>query len=224
MPSHEERIGALVAEAKALVEEISSDGRQAVAGAEAEADRNVRRFSELRDERESLSAEAGALRDELDGMPVLHSKAVLEDDVEEELRLKDRYGNARGRLSEISSRLPEVEAEIRKLSPRGENENEASLHQYAAVNKAAAAPLVQLRRLGGEVHDAAIREAGHFEGVLEERRGESWAWRQDVAWTEENRERLRSSRSVPGEDRTGTIRADPSRLEGGGEPRRVRVE
>jgi chromosome segregation ATPase len=213
MGSHRERVEALVAEAKALIEEISSDGRQAVAGAEAEADRNVRCHGELRDERDALVAEAAALEDELDAMPVLHSKAVLEDDVDEELRLKDRFRDAKDRRAEISARLPEVEAELKALSPRGGHDNEVMIEQYAAVNRAASGPLASLRRLGSEISNLAEKGAGHFEQVLTDRQGESWSWRNDLSWTDEARERLRRSGNIPGEDRTRTVRADPARLE-----------
>lgn len=215
MADHADRIDALVAQARELVEEISKDGRQAVAAAESTADANVARHAELRDELASLRSRSEHVAAELERIPVLHSRATLEDDVDEELRLKDRYQDLKDEKEAAEARLPEVDAELQRLSPDG-HEDAVSLRQYGQVNRAAAVPLIALRRLAKEIQDAATAEAGHFEQVIEDRRGESWSWRQNISWSEEARYALRKAGSVPGEDRTVTIKKDPDSLAGRG--------
>lgn len=221
MGSHKERVDALIAEAKDLIEEIAQEGREAVAEAERVADSNVARHRELLEERDLLSAQADHLRNEREELPAKAYRAGLDGEYALEDELTGRYREAGSELDRVKARIPEIEEELRELEgPNGGgHDNEVMIRQYSRVNKAAAGPLVELRRLGSEVSVAATREASHFEQVLEDRRGESWAWRQGVNWSEESREKLRRSGNLPGEDRTRTIKADPARLrEGVGNP------
>ncbi len=71
---------------------------------------------------------------------------------------------------------------------------------------------MELRRPSKEITDAVEKEAGFFQGTIDERLAESWTWKQNVSWSEESRAALRKAGSTPGEDRTRTIKADPESL------------
>ncbi len=71
---------------------------------------------------------------------------------------------------------------------------------------------MELRRPSKEITDAVEKEAGFFQGTIDDRLAESWSWRQNVSWSEEARDALRKAGSTPGEDRTVTIKKDPEKL------------
>jgi DNA repair exonuclease SbcCD ATPase subunit len=222
-----ERVEALIAEAKDLIEKIAREGRAAVEEAERVAGENVERHRSLIEERRSLQHEAERLQAERERLPVEHSRAMLEDDVDRELRIKDRYGEIAERLEEISARLPEVERELSELCPRecveGGHENDVLLQQYRPVNRAAATSLSTLRSIAKEIHDAAERHAGYFEQVIEDRKSESYGWREAINWDPRARAKLQGpNTNLPGPGRGKVIAADPESLrQHGGEPRRL---
>ncbi len=193
-----------------IAEQLLRDA-EAVATAESTADANVARHAELQDELSSLRSRSEHAAAELERIPVLHSRATLEDDVNEELRLKDRYQDLKEEKEAAESRLPEIERELQLLSPDG-HEDAVSLRQYGQVNRAASGPLVELKRIAKEITDAVEKEAGFFQGTIDDRLAESWSWRQNVSWSEEARDALRKAGSTPGEDRTVTIRKDDESL------------
>ncbi len=209
----EERIDALVAEAKALIEEISKAGREAVEEAEATAEGNVERHQELSEELSELRRQEERLTRDREELPMRAYRAGLDEEYQREDELQERYRLAGKELERIGERVPQIEAELAELSPRkSSHENALFLHQYGKVNRAASVPLVALKRLGREISDLAEKEAGYFERILEERRAQSWGWQASMDWTPEARERLRQTPNLPGEDRTVTIRQDPDSL------------
>lgn len=180
MANHDRRVDDLIAQARELVEEINADGLAAVSAAESRADENVSRYAELQDELSSLRAEQATVERDQRDMPNRLAAAQLEDDYDAELVFKDRYAANKSRLAEISTRIPEVEQELRTLAPRGADR--LQLDQYSQVNRAAATPAVQLKKLGTEISNAAEEARGVFEYVLEHRLAESWAWNQNLVW------------------------------------------
>lgn len=110
-------------------------------------------LSRMEDEIAYLRSRSEHAAAELERIPVLHSRATLEDDVNEELRLKDRYQDLKEE-----------------------------------------------------------KEAGFFQGTIDDRLAESWSWRQNVSWSEEARAAMRVPGNVPGPDRTVTIRKDDESL------------
>ncbi len=71
---------------------------------------------------------------------------------------------------------------------------------------------MELRRPSKEITDAVEKEAGFFQGTIDDRLAESWSWRQAVSWSDESRTAMRVPGNVPGPDRTVSIRKDPEKL------------
>jgi hypothetical protein len=110
------RLEALKDEALTAIEEVRKD-----------ASAKVSRHDAAVEELEGVEARLIMLQAEKEGLPVDHSCAVLADDVEAELAVKERFATISEEIEGLEDRRASLGGEIRRLCPRGRG------HHYDAM-------------------------------------------------------------------------------------------
>ena len=178
-----EEIEALIGEVLPRLEALQEDALEEIRTAQAEADDSVARHEEARDELGGVEARLTMLRAEKEGLPVEHSRAVLADDVDEELRVKDRFSIVSEEIGELEERSKALAAEVRRLNPRGQGHPaEATMHHLgraAGVAHSARADLEGLRDRLTRALDATVRPVAENHDAL---KGTVWQLSHDRDW------------------------------------------
>lgn len=112
-----ERVEALVSELAVALEEYAADGRERVEAVDKSGREDVSRYNAIRGQRPALDERAGVLRDELERLPVDHSRAVLADNADEQARIKARHGEIVAELEALEARRAALDAELGELNP-----------------------------------------------------------------------------------------------------------
>jgi hypothetical protein len=125
------RLEALKDEALASVEEVRADAAEKVA-----------RYEDAREELEGVEARLVMLAAEREGLPIEHSRALLADDVVEELRAKERFSTISKEIEDLEDRRVSLLGEMAKLAPRASgappHRHDAARRQYGRVAGTAA--------------------------------------------------------------------------------------
>lgn len=178
----------LIADTLPRIEAIKADALREIREAEKAAEASVTRHGEVSRELSQVEDRLDALRPEYEDLPRLHSRAVLDDDVDEELCLKERRQDIAREIEALERRRSELWDELEKLSPREPGDpTMATIHQYGRVASVAHVarqeiePLV--KAISGaltdtqnaviqkhESHKAAVWQLGH-DREWRERRG-----------------------------------------------------
>lgn len=176
-------IEALVADVLPRLEALREDSMGEIREAQGRADANVSRHEEAREELGGVEARLTMLRAEEEGLPVEHSRAVLADDVEEELRVKDRFSSVSEEIGELEERSKALAAEVRRLNPRGSGHPaDATMHHLgraAGVAHGARADLEGLRDRLTRALDATVRPVSDKHDAL---KGTVWQLGHDRDW------------------------------------------
>jgi hypothetical protein len=166
------KLEALKKEALAEIEEVKRD-----------ASAKVSRYEEAREELEGIEAHLMMLEAEKEGLPVEHSRAVLADDVEEELRVKDRFSTLSEEIEGLEDRRASLKGEIQRLDPRGRGHRyDAMIEHTSRVAGTAAEERKTLeelqRRLGEALEETVgpVAEAHDANRALVETRSRERSW------------------------------------------------
>lgn len=150
VPSNEERIQQVVEELRSLAEDLADEGREQTGEAEAEAEQNIARYGEAREELDAAQREIVRLEAEREELPNRAYRAGMDEEYEEEDRLKERYKNLKPALEALRREVAELEEEIAELvgpNPTARPDLDCMIRGYSRVREAyaaAARPLIDL--------------------------------------------------------------------------------
>ncbi len=165
-----EVIEKLLADVETVLEELKAESLAKIAEAQARAERNIGRHDGAARELGDVGARLAALRSEREGLPVEHSRAVLNDDVDEELRLKDRASEVRAEIRRLESLASSLRDEVRRLNPRNQGHpSDATMHHLGAaagVAHSARSDLEGLRERLNRALDGTVRPVAEKHDAL----------------------------------------------------------
>lgn len=188
--STRERAEELLADFLPRLEELKDESLARIAEVREDASAKMYRHDEARAELERVGEEISALDAEKDGLPVLHSQAVLEDAVDEELRIKQRYQDIGPELEELLARKTALEAEIRGLLPRDlGHHHDARIHHGGRIAGTAHDERMALEDLRDRLTDALDAAVEPVAKIHNDRRALVEAWGMEREWNPEFRER-----------------------------------
>ena len=178
-----EEIEALIGEVMPRLRALEEDAMAEIRDAQQEADANVERHERAREELGGVEARLATLRAEKEGLPVEHSRAVLEDDVEAELRLKDRSATLRDEIAALEDRSSSLREELSRLNPRGQGHPaDATMHHLgraAGVAHGARSELEGLRDRLARALDSTVAPVAEKHDAL---KGTVWQLSHDRNW------------------------------------------
>lgn len=180
-----ERVEALLEEVLPKIEELEAESMGRISAAKSSAWEKIPRYQEAAGELEGVEKRIEELLSERAGLTELHSEAVLDDDVDEELRLKQRAQDIKAEVESCEERRDGLWRELAELVPRRGPHREphaldAHIHHVARVAETAAEerrPLEHLRdrftKALDSAADAVVREH-------EQSRAQVMAWNRTV--------------------------------------------
>jgi hypothetical protein len=194
MSSTREKAEAILQDVLARVEELKAEALSSIEAIRQDAEEKVGLYEDAREELEGVEARLVMLEAEREGLPIEHSRAVLADDVDEELRVKERYSTISEEIEDLEVRKASVEEEMAKLAPRAAgappHRHDASRRQYGRVAKVAAEErraLEYLRKQAVKALDDAVapvaEQHDQFRGLVS-------AWGEERKLDPEQREWL----------------------------------
>lgn len=114
----QKEVAAIIAEVKPRLEALAAAAMEEIRLAEETATKNITEHDRASAELAELEERITSLKDERERLPVEHSRAILDDDVDTELRLKDRAATVRTEIESLEARREALRDELRQLSPR----------------------------------------------------------------------------------------------------------
>jgi DNA-binding transcriptional MerR regulator len=117
--SRRERIDALLEYAKGEIEPMGAEALGEIHEAHRAAGEKASRYEEAVEGLTQAEARLERLVAKKEGLPIEHSRAVLADDVDEELRLKDLYAEVVAGIADLEERRDVLKRELAELLPRG---------------------------------------------------------------------------------------------------------
>jgi hypothetical protein len=139
MATTREKVEELLADVLPRLEALKGEALAEIAEAQERASERISRYQAAAEELEGVEARLMMLEAEREGLPTDHSRAILEDDVDEELRVKERFATVAEEISDLGDRKAALEGELRRLVPRPRRHRyDAMIEQTAQVATAAA--------------------------------------------------------------------------------------
>lgn len=133
-----EEIDALLADAAERIAALGEEAMREIREKQAVADAAVSRHGEAARELGEVEAEIVRLSAEREEIPNLAYRAGLDQQWEEEDRLKERYANLKPAIEALEERRSSLREEIAGLSPRDSGHpTDSTAHQYGLVARVA---------------------------------------------------------------------------------------
>lgn len=188
MSGRQEKVEALLADVLPRIEEIKAESLSRIDSAERDAWDKISRHAAATNDLAEVEAEIEDLLEEKAGLPLLHSQAVVDDDVEAELAVKDRAQVIRTRIGELETRRDELWKEIGGLLPNAKNALREPHRHDADIEHTSRAAGVAHKERGPLEHlrDRLVEASnGAAEPVVkrhEENRAQVQAWARTREW------------------------------------------
>lgn len=189
-----EKVEALLSDVLPRVEEIAGEARAKIREVREDASAKIARHGAASTELAKAEDRIDALLDEKEGLVLAHSEAALEDDVDEELRIKQRYQDIGAEVEELEGRSSVLRDEISELVPNSHGHPyDARIHHVARVAMAANNEREALERLRDGIVEALDAALKPVVDTHEQTRALVSSWGQQVDRELRQRERIGTS-------------------------------
>ncbi len=183
MTSRQEEIQDLLDEVLPRLEKLKTEALQEIEAAQKEAQRNLKRHEQAQEELAHVSEEIARLKQEQEKLPNLAYRAGLDEEWEEEDRLKERYRNIKPALESLENRREALREELHSLNPDGDDyPKNATIHQYSQVSAVAHGPRTVLEELKKKLTDALENSLDPVIKKHEGLKATTWQLSHDRAW------------------------------------------
>jgi predicted nucleic acid-binding Zn-ribbon protein len=181
--SRREQVEAVLQDVLPRLEEIKADALAEIDRIRKDATQKASRYEQAREELEGVEARLVMLEAEKEGLPVEHSRALLEDNVDEELRIKERFTAVTEEIERLEDRRASLKEEIHRLLPntRG-HRNDVRIEAASRVAGAAFEEREALEDLKERLTKALDDAIDPVATVHEQSRGLTQSLGQERSW------------------------------------------
>jgi chromosome segregation ATPase len=181
--SYSEEIQALLDDVLPRLDALKENALQEIEEAQDRAETSISRHEQATVELSQVEAEISSLKQERESLPGKAYRAGLDEDWQEEDRLKERYRTLKPALEELEERRESLRQELHSLNPAGDDyPGNATLHQYAQVARVAHGPRTELEALKEKLSKALDDSLDPVIAKHESLRATTWQLSHDRAW------------------------------------------
>jgi hypothetical protein len=151
-----EKIDKLLADLKTRLEEMREASLARIEEVRKSAEEQASRYEAAQEELEGIEARLEMLKAEEEGLPVELSRAVLADDVDEELRVKERFAAVSEEIEDLEDRRVSLRGKVARIFSRSAggpppHPNDVLKLPYSKAAKTAAAERAEFERCRKEM-------------------------------------------------------------------------
>lgn len=188
--NRQQEIEAIVTDVETRLADVVDAALQEISEVESDAWARRQRYHAARQELARAEQELSALREERAALPALHSQAVLDDDVTQELALKERAAEVREEIGELEDACTALRGELEDLIPPGRPRSQeieglvVEQHQSGRVTGTAFRARTDLESLRDRLQRTVDQALAPVITRHDEAGGETWNLGQQIAWRE----------------------------------------